>query len=730
MVAVRIPGAESIQEVAPARDPGVQASPADFGAGIGASMEHLGSAAVSLSAHLYQKRQAAEDQTYEQTYNVSAAPALQQAEYAARKQFPDGGPGYMQAANESYQRAHQGVIDALAQRGLTPSNEALKRVNTQFAGRQANLLVSAVTYDNNAQVTKLQTQTGENVKSIAAQVLSGNLDVDAAVKQVDGITATAGSLYTGGALSAFKKQARDTVYQAAVDSAIASKDTALASELNARFFGTVPKAKREAVTTAMEYFQSTGKTKEQAAGIVGNLDHESGFDTSATGDNGTAFGIAQWRGERLDALKAYAASKGKPIADLQTQLEFVNKELNSSEGTAHKKLLSAKSTDDAAKAFIGYERPQGYGTTNPHGLSNRVGLARSAAGEAPLADSPNVSVALSNNNKIISMDGVNRADMQSTVKDDLASMEQTGQGNPSLSADKVSTALGPNAAADWQSARTRAKSYYDNTQDFYALPENEINARLETLKPKPGQEEFIAQQQVFAAAQKKADATRVARQEDPASSVSADPQVKLAAKGATLDDPAKLQPLITARLAAQERAGVPEDAQSPLTKAEALTLTVPLRRMLPGQERETLMTMGEQFKKLFGENADSAFAYALRIHKVDAATAQAAARVVKKLGLGEAPDEADTKATDRKGEQAAAEKATGTTSFYEGLHASGDQLNRIIAGTEPMPQQEGANVPLKAIRDLRSNPKLAADFDTKYGKGTSKKILDNYPAVR
>lgn len=729
-VGIKIPGADSIQEVAPARDPGVQATPEEFGAGIGASAEHMGAAITSLSAHLYDQRKTAEDDVYAQTYRVQAEPQLAQAAIDAKKAFPDGGAGFMEDLKNRTQQVHDQVTSNLATSGYSPSQKAQQQVNRTFAGLQTNALVNGVAYDNNAQVTKLQTQTGENVKGIAAQVLSGSLDVDEAVKQVDGIAASAGSLYTGGALSAFKKQAHDTVYQAAVDSAIASKDTAKAQELNARFFGTVPKGQRDAVSTAMEYFQSTGKTKEQAAGIVGNLDHESGFNTSASGDNGTAFGIAQWRGERLTALKEYAASQGKPITDLQTQLQFVDKELNSTEGKAHEKLLAAKSTDEAAKAFIDYERPQGYGTANPHGLSNRIGLARSASGEAASAESPNVSIALTNNNKIQSMDGVNRADMTSAVNDDLASVQQTGQGDPKLTADKVSASLGPNAAADWQTARNRAQSFYENTQDFYALPENEINARLENLKPKPSQEEFIAQQKIFEAAQKKADTIRVARQEDPASSIATDPQVKIAAQGATFDDPAKLKPLITARLAAQDRAGIPPDAQSPITKAEAMTLTVPLRRMLPGQERQTLRDMGEQFKELFGTDADTAFAYALRVHKVDAATAQSAAQVVKKLGLGQAPSRADASATDSNGEIAAAKASTGTTSFYDGLDTENANVLKAQGGTDWPKPEPGANVPVKAIRDLRADPRLAGDFDTKYGKGTSKKILDNYPVVR
>lgn len=733
-VPVRIPGADSIQEVAPTRDPGVQATPEEFGAGVGASAANFGAAAVSLGAHLYEKRKAAEDQTFEQTYNVNAAPALQKAEYDARKAFPDGGPGYMEDLNTRAQQAHQGILDALSQRGITPSDTALRRVNTQFAGRQANLLVSGVTYDNNAQVAKLQAQTGDNVKTVASQVLSGNLDVDEAVKQVDGITASAGSLYTGGALSAFKKQARDVVYQAAVDSAIASKDTARANELNARFFGTVPKGQRDAVSTAMEYFQSTGKTKEQAAGIVGNLDHESGFNTSASGDNGTAFGIAQWRGERLDALKAYAASQGKPITDLQTQLQFVDKELNSTEGKAHEKLLAAKSTDEAAKAFIDYERPQGFGTANPHGLSNRIGLARSASGEAASAESPSVSVALTNNNKIQSMDGVNRADVTSAVADDLASMQATGVGDPALSADKVAKSLGPNAAQDWQTARIRAKDFYDQTQDFSTLPADQMNARIQRLAAKPGQEEFVAQDAMHTAAIAKATAIMEQRKKDPAASVNDDPQVKQAIAAADPKNPATMQAIITARLAAQQRAGISAPAPIPVDETQRLLKPITEAAQLEeaarsprGQPNRIVLAQQQLVKNLkdqYGPYADAVMTEVIgqatnRRERLDQAAA--AGEVMAALINGTAPGAKPVRQV-----KVAAENNAASKGFFDSM---GDFLRADHSLSSTPSQQTPAKVPSsQSVQILLNAPasdqaRLAGLFNKQFGDGSAEKIL-------
>lgn len=104
---------------------------------------------------------------------------------------------------------------------------------------------------------------------------------------------------------------------------------------------------------AMGFFMSKGWTKEQAAGIVGNLMVESGnFDSKVIsgerkGDGGRAVGIAQWHPDRQANFRRMF---GKSIigSSFQEQLEFVNWELNNSEKSAGNKLRKAKSTTEAA----------------------------------------------------------------------------------------------------------------------------------------------------------------------------------------------------------------------------------------------------------------------------------------------------------------------------------------------------------------------------------------------
>ena len=82
---------------------------------------------------------------------------------------------------------------------------------------------------------------------------------------------------------------------------------------------------------AMKFFVDQFKNPTIAAGIVGNLQAESAFSTSAVGDvnRGGSYGIAQWNAEvgRYQALQRYASSINKSWSDFDVQLMFVMEEL-------------------------------------------------------------------------------------------------------------------------------------------------------------------------------------------------------------------------------------------------------------------------------------------------------------------------------------------------------------------------------------------------------------------
>lgn len=134
---------------------------------------------------------------------------------------------------------------------------------------------------------------------------------------------------------------------------------------------------RVTIQQVTSYLQSLGFNPIQAAGIAGNLSVETGnFDPNVIngrrrGDNGTAFGMMQWRGPRQTNFMRFAKELGEDPYNWQTQLKFVKAEMvpgryaDSGSIRAMRQLQGARTVLDATKAFVHAERPQGYTVANP-----------------------------------------------------------------------------------------------------------------------------------------------------------------------------------------------------------------------------------------------------------------------------------------------------------------------------------------------------------------------------
>ncbi|MUO84772.1 phage tail tip lysozyme [Agrobacterium vitis] len=144
-----------------------------------------------------------------------------------------------------------------------------------------------------------------------------------------------------------------------------------------------PKAANAEAAKARDYLVAQhGFSPAQAAAFVGHGMQESAFNTQASGDNGSAFGIMQWRGDRQTALRQFAAKSGRNVVDLPTQLDFAVSELKSTEKSAGDKFFASGNVQDAVSALMSYERPAGWTPGNPtagHGYDNRLGYALSFA---------------------------------------------------------------------------------------------------------------------------------------------------------------------------------------------------------------------------------------------------------------------------------------------------------------------------------------------------------------
>jgi hypothetical protein len=106
-----------------------------------------------------------------------------------------------------------------------------------------------------------------------------------------------------------------------------------------------------------EFYLRRGYQPHQAAAIVGSLQQESQFNPQAVGDEGTAFGMGQWRGPRFQNLQKLAKTRGTSWTDPETQLIFLDWEVRGGGDHAGKKILASRDLNEALSAAYDFWRP-------------------------------------------------------------------------------------------------------------------------------------------------------------------------------------------------------------------------------------------------------------------------------------------------------------------------------------------------------------------------------------
>ena len=93
--------------------------------------------------------------------------------------------------------------------------------------------------------------------------------------------------------------------------------------------------------------KAAGFTDEGAAGVMGNLQAENGFQTNVTAGDQGSIGLCQWRLGRADALRSFAASHNLPVDSIQAQGGYLIYEFPAQTG---KHYDSIKNATDATAA--------------------------------------------------------------------------------------------------------------------------------------------------------------------------------------------------------------------------------------------------------------------------------------------------------------------------------------------------------------------------------------------
>lgn len=135
---------------------------------------------------------------------------------------------------------------------------------------------------------------------------------------------------------------------------------------------------------------SGGLNPAAAAGVLGNFKQESNFnsDTRGGGDGGTAHGLGQWRQERWDNLRSYAAQRGADVNDPRLQTQFAldeSKTIKLPDGrSVYDAINQAQTPQDAAYIWGKYfERPK---VVEPIRAAHAANYYTQFAGPVPTPD--------------------------------------------------------------------------------------------------------------------------------------------------------------------------------------------------------------------------------------------------------------------------------------------------------------------------------------------------------
>lgn len=340
----------------------------------------------------------------------------------------------------------------------------------------------------------------------------------------------------------------------------------------------------------------------------------------------------------------------------------------------------------------------------------------------------NHSYAVQKNAKVAS-----EAMFKERVKDSSTEALMTGATTNPVAKEDFLTHYGPLDGPRQYQNYINDVQYGADFKSMETMPDDEqqrlITARLNSVPP--GAQGYDHAVQNVQRLQKAAEKIQTQRRDDPAGAVDKMPAVRSAFAGYDPKNPESFAPVAAARLAAQENLGIEGQYQSPITKREALALTAPLSRAIPGQELPVLKELAGKFDKMFGDNAEQAFAFAIRAHGKNAEQAQMAASVMRSIALGHQADREALAASDAATDQAAESRAvTGTEAakspdFDRAMLGWGGGQGAPAFSTEPMGTTKPSPPP-RAIEFLLRNPTMASDFDKQYGTGLAKEVLSKY----
>lgn len=187
--------------------------------------------------------------------------------------------------------------------------------------------------------------------------------------------------------------------------------------------------------------------------------------------------------------------------------------------------------------------------------------------------------------------------LNADIEDHLASLLETGQGNPQL-ADSLADVLSEEDFADFRKAEERTLRIRDAVKSFPLQRPEEIRARVDSFRPEAAASD--EERALHLAIAQEADAVLAARAADPALAAMALPGVASGLEAARkAEDPAAFKRALEDRRAAQGQLGVSKGFQRVTTNAVAQEIVARVLAAEPDKRAAEMLRLQRSYGKFF-----------------------------------------------------------------------------------------------------------------------------------
>lgn len=284
------------------------------------------------------------------------------------------------------------------------------------------------------------------------------------------------------------------------------------------------------------------------------------------------------------------------------------------------------------------------------------------------------------------------------------------------------------------------------------LPDDELVARIERLAPSESSPNYAESKDIFEKAEKRLHKLMKQREVDPGGSVEGSKDVMAARETLVGGQPRnKLDQikLMSARLAAQRRLDISEDARNPLTADETRALAAPLRGLNPGDAMARIEEVHKGIKEKYGDKysglilrkviettvkdktrRESFGAFLTELDENGAVSPSTMARIREQEEIAAGTRKLPEKPAPKPASPGILERLqSGYRDYLEAMTPKevSEAWNQNIIGPltgKPAPGKP-LTPPRSAIDNLKQNPRLAPDFERKYNlpAGSVRKYL-------